>query len=98
MTTLNVLFIAACFAVFGCSIYLTVARCYTSGIFGTIGLCFLCLVTYLFLLTWFEEEAVHRTTQTQLLVIGIALFLVQHVIRVIYRNRTMKGGAIHVVR
>lgn len=85
---LNVAFIAACFAVFGCSIYLTVARSYTTGVLGAIGLCFLGLATYLFLVAWAEGDILRMASQTQFLVIGMSLFLVQHVIRVvIHKNR-----------
>lgn len=86
-TLFHLLFIVSCLVAFGASIYLAMARCYQTGIFGSIGLGAMALGVYVHFTNWFFDTGGHPSPQTKILIIGLALFLAQHVFRVITKTR-----------
>lgn len=87
MNLLNVMFLVASFVVFCCSIYLTIARCYSTGLVGTTGLGMIALVSFTYFAEyWLDASYWFPSVITQTLVIGVALFLTQHVTRVVTKN------------
>lgn len=84
MTVFQIIFLTACSWVFVSCIYLTLARCYATGVFGSIGFCLMALCAFHYLIEWFMNEG-SVPPPGRLMMVGIALLLAQHVSRV-YRK------------
>lgn len=93
MTSIEMLgFNILCFIGLLLCLYLAVAKCYQTGVPGSIGLGLMALALGVF---WLETLSVtyELTRMTGFLVTGLVIFLSQHVYRVITKNRADRRDA-----
>jgi membrane-bound ClpP family serine protease len=83
----GLLFAFACVVLFVMAIYLTLARCYSTGFAGVIGLALAGICLAVILLSMWEGVTYTIAIEIALLMWGIAIFMGQHVARVVYYAR-----------
>ena len=80
-------FLALCIMALGMCMYLAIARCYNTGVIGSIGLGLLALGLMVFVTEAWQNPDYQVFRHTGLVITGLCLFFMQHIFRVIHRNR-----------